>query len=92
MNVFQWPAKFDDEVLDYEVDWNAELIDGETVTGEPVVVCSHGVTVETQATDNGITRLRLAGGTAVKSTIDLLATTSSGQKIGAQIELPIRQR
>ena len=92
MNLFIWPEKFNDEVLDYEVDWTAELEDGDEIAGEPVVAATHGVTVETQDTSDGVTRLRLAGGSSVESTIDLLATTTSGQKIGARGKLPIRQR
>lgn len=92
MNILQWPAKFSDEVLDYEVDWSAALDAEDAIQGEPDVTATLGVTVETKSTSGKITRLRLAGGSADESTIDLLLTAASGQKIGARVRLPIRQR
>lgn len=88
----QWPAKYSDEVLDYEVDWNAELEDGDAITGTVEVETTNDVVVETNETVAGVTRLRLSGGTGVRSRIDLLANTTSGQKIGARIALPIIPR
>lgn len=88
----EWPAKYSDEVLDYEVDWNAELEDGDAITGTVEVEATNDVVVDTNETTAGVTRLRLSGGTGVRSRIDLLANTTSGQKIGARIALPIIER
>lgn len=92
MNVFQWPSKFADEVLDYEVDWNAELEEGETISGEPEVIVTGNVAVDTQSTADGVTRLRLSGGDNMGAVLNILATTSSGQKVGARCIVPISSR
>lgn len=85
-----YPAKFADEVLDYEFDWTARLQEGETIT-EVTVEANAGVTVSLVATEGAVTSFRLSGGTGA-STIEFLAEVSSGQFYGDRAKLPIITR
>ncbi|KQW79699.1 phage fiber-tail adaptor protein [Brevundimonas sp. Root1279] len=90
--ILSWPAKFGDEVLDYEIDWTAAL-DGDTVTtvtASPV----GGIVIDEEDTVGALTTLRISGGgtRATTTRVNLLADTAAGRKIGAQVKLPILGR
>lgn len=88
-----WPAKFGDEVLDYEIDWTAAL-DGDTVT-TVVTTPKGGLVIDDEDTAANVTTLRISGGGAKanqSTRVNLLATTSGGRKIGASVSLPIAGR
>lgn len=85
-------AKLIDEVIDYELDWTARLDEGETLVGEPVLTASADLVITESETTGAVTRMRVSAGRTPESTIDVLADTSLGQKIGARIRIGILPR
>lgn len=87
------PRKFSDEVLDYEIDWTA-ITSGDPITGEIEATATGGIMVDANSTVDGITRLRLSGGSRIYAvaTIDLLAITQDGERIGCRLKLPVTFR
>lgn len=88
-----WPAKFGDEVLDYEIDWTLALDGDEVTTVEAVGTGS--IEVENISTTDGVTTLWVSGGGLKLNSstrVNLLATTTGGRSIGASVKLPIIAR
>lgn len=85
--------KFSDEVLDYEIDWTA-VISGDPIVGEVEATANGGVSVVSVSTTENVTRLRLSGGSRIYAvaTIDLLAITQDGERIGCRLKLPVTFR
>lgn len=80
-----WPPRYDDERLDYQVDWR-EALDGDEIVGSVTVEPSAGsnLTASAISTADGITTLWLTGGGPGPklASVHLLATTLGGRKIG----------
>lgn len=74
--------KFADETLNYEVDWRPRLGVDEEIVGTPDAVASGGIVIESHTVDAGISKLRISGGDVMSCSIEFLATTNAGQKIG----------
>lgn len=92
MTALQWPARYGDEELDYQIDWTAKLVDDEVVgevTAEPSA--GSGLEVSQVSTAEGVTTLWIAGGGTVAklASVHLLATTAGGRQIAETVKIRI---
>lgn len=92
-----WPAKYGDEVLDYEVDWSARLTEDLISPGGVTATVSGNAALEVEniSTVGGSTTIWISGGGPKANRtgrINLLATTSGGRSIGASVYLPVLPR
>lgn len=92
MSALTWPPRYDDERLDYQVDWTAALA-GDEIVGTVTAVPSAGnsLSVSDISTDDGVTTLWLSGGGpgAKLASVHLLATTLGGRKIAETVRISI---
>jgi hypothetical protein len=73
-----WPNKFVEEVLDYQLDWTARL-DGDVIQSSEAVSPA-GVTVASQSFEGALQTVWLSGGsTGNPSQIRLTITTAAGR-------------
>lgn len=92
-----WPAKFGDELLQYEYDW-VDMLGDQTITGEPTVTFTGSASLELDrapVTTGTVTVLWIKGGGLAANpgaAVNLLATMSNGEKIGDRVKLPIKAR
>lgn len=93
-----WPAKFGDEVLDYEIDWSVAL-DGDDelspngVTAE--VTGNAALEIDSIVTTGSVTKVWISGGGAdnnASGQVEFLALTESGRHIGASVIIPVFAR
>ena len=86
------PRKFSDEILDFEVDWTA-VCSGDDVSEVEVSVGGGLGGIENSPADY-LTRIRVSGGSSTYAvgTIDLLAITDDGERIGARLKVPLTFR
>lgn len=92
MTALQWPPRYGDEKLDYQVNWTGKLADDEIVgevTAEPSA--GSGLEVSQVSTTEGVTTLWIAGGGTVAklASVHLLATTVGGRKIAETVRIRI---
>ena len=92
MTALQWPPRYGDEVLDYQVDWT-EALDGDEIIDDVIATASAGSGLEVSevSTSQGVTTLWIAGGgtIAALASVHLLATTLGGRKIAETVKIRI---
>lgn len=92
MTALQWPDRYGDEKLDYQIDWTGKLADDEIVGEvEATTSAGSGLEVSEVSTTDGVTTLWIAGGgpSAGLASIHLLATTVGGRKIAQTVKIRI---
>jgi hypothetical protein len=91
--VLTWPAKDPDEVLDYQLDWNERLADGETISTSIWEVTEGTVTTSAPGSAAGITTIWLTDGIAGETCeINNRVVTSGGRTFDQTIKLRIRNK
>lgn len=92
MSALTWPPRYDDELLDYQVDWTAALGE-DSITGPVTAEASVGSGLEADVggTHDGVTTLWLSGGGPGPklASVHLLATTTGGRKIATTVRISI---
>ncbi|MDB5420667.1 MAG: hypothetical protein JWR59_614 [Brevundimonas sp.] len=92
MSALKWPNRYDDELLDYQVDWTARLA-GDEIVGEVTAEPSAGSSLEASSisTADGVTTLWLSGGGPGPklASVHLVATTTGGRKIAETVRISI---
>jgi hypothetical protein len=92
MTLLQFPAKDSDEVLDYQIDWAANLAAGETISTSTFTV-DNGLTIQSQSNTTTVTTVWLAAGTeGLTAKILNRVTTSGGRTMDQTVTLPIRKK
>jgi hypothetical protein len=86
-----WPAKDPNEVLDYDIDWNDRLEDGETISTSTFTVASGSVEIDNDTDTAGVTTVWLSGGTEGEVCVILnRIETSAGRIYDQSVKLRIR--
>lgn len=89
----EWPDRYGDEVLDYQVDWRAALGEDDEITGAVTAEPSagSGLEVENISTSEGITTVWLSGGGVYPklARVHLSASTVAGRTISASVSIRI---
>lgn len=79
-------------VLDYEFDWSAWLIDGDTITSAAVTV-PDGLTETAETHDATTVTVWLSGGTErTDYTVTCQITTANGRTDERSVKIQVRQR
>lgn len=89
-----WPSKDPDEVLDYDVNWTARLLTGETIVSSSFTVAVGTVVKDSEGfTPEGVATVWLSGGT-VGEVCEVLnhITTSQGREYDKTAKLRIRAK
>lgn len=88
-----WAPKDPEEVLDYRVDWEAALQDGETIVTSQFILVEGSVTMDSDDVDGFFTVLWLSGGELNElCLITNRITTSMGRTYDETVRLRIRRK
>lgn len=88
-----WPAKDPNEVLDYMLDWNDVLVDGETISTSTFILASGDVTLGAVGNAAGITTQWISGGTeGTVSVITNRIATSAARTYDQSVRLRVRTK
>ena len=85
-----WPAKDPSEVVDYEINWAARLVEDTIATSNVTLVTAAGLTIVSQANTDDAVTVWFSGGTAgLTATLRNVITTAGGRTMDELIKLPI---
>lgn len=88
-----WPPKDPDEVLDYDINWNPRLEDGETIATSTFEVVDGTVVIDDDSDTGGVTTVWLSAGTAGEACVILnRIETSAGRTYDEAVKLRIRSK
>lgn len=88
----KWPNKDPQDVLDYAIDWSAEL-EEETLTGSAWSVAPNTLTIDSDAIGGDQTILWLSGGeSGTRYTVTNTVTTSAGRTFRRSVHLTVVER
>lgn len=88
-----WPAKDPNEVLDYQIDWTARLVTGETITTSTVTVVDGTVVVDSSSQSAGIVTVWLSGGAEGEAcTLLNRVTTSAGRTYDQSVRIKVKSK
>lgn len=89
-----WPAKDPSEVLDYDLDWSARLVNSETIVTSTWSITEGSVTIANSpapAISGAVTSLWLTGGTVGDvCVLRNQITTSGGRTYDESVRLRVR--
>lgn len=91
--MLNWTSKDPTEVLDYQIDWRARLVTGETITTSTVTVVSGTVTIDSSSQTSGVVTVWLSGGTNGETCVLLnQIITSAGRTYEQAVRLRIKDK
>jgi hypothetical protein len=86
-------TKDPDEVVDYDLDWSAEIGDDTIVSSQWFPTKAAGLTINSNAFDDTATKVWLSGGTIGETaTLTNRVSTAGGRTLEQSCRLPIRER
>lgn len=89
--MLKWPDKDPDELLDYEIDWAARLVD-DTISGSTWIV-PVGVDKASDASTDAATTIWLSGGTLGESyVLTNRVETTGGRIMDQSVQIKIRSK
>ncbi len=87
-----WPDKDPDELLDYEIDWSARLVDGDTISAATWEVPT-GITEETTSHADTTATIWLSGGTlGTRYTLTSRVTTTGGRIMDQSVRIKVKAK
>lgn len=91
--MLNWPFKDPNEVLDFNVNWQATLSTGETITTSTVTVVEGSVIIDSQSASNGVVTVWLSGGVEGETCVLLnRIITSQGRTYDQSVRLRIKSK